>query len=412
MGNPLFKKRLGQHILTSQSTINAIITRSKIKNTDTILEIGPGTGALTIPILQKCKKIICIEKDPRLASELLKKVQSLNLSHKIELIIGDALKIPFPHFDMCISNTPYQISSPLVFKLLKHRHRCSVLMFQKEFADRMVARPGMKEYCRLSVAVQMRAKVEHLIKVSRKCFVPMPDVESAVVRIEVMRDSGICADEFGNMLRICFLRKNKTLGAIFKGEGIKNLMRKYIENDNLHKINGDLTYDTNHKLENVVLTNDCKQINTNKLNNNNYILLMDETKQISNHLKSSGFEEGSDIEMEDISMNGNNLDNLEYKKDINHNNDKIIYTEMNGNIQNFNNTIENKQNILDMSKKNEGKKIKKNKLDNVVNDELIKKILIRSNQLTSRANKMDIEDFLTLFLEFKKEGIHFEKIKE
>lgn len=217
MPNPQLTKKLGQHILINQSIITSIITRSKINPTDTILEIGPGTGNLTIPLLYHAKKLICIEKDPRLASELLKKVQSLKLSHKMELIVGDALKIDFPNFDMCISNTPYQISSPLIFKLLKYKFRACVLMFQREFADRLVARPGASEYCRLSVAVQLRAQVDHLIKVGRRSFVPVPDVDSSVVRIG-LRGHVDVGWEFDKLLKMCFLRKNRTLAAIFKKE--------------------------------------------------------------------------------------------------------------------------------------------------------------------------------------------------
>lgn len=219
MANPQLTKKLGQHILINQSIISSIITRSNIKSTDTILEIGPGTGNLTIPMLHRAKKLICIEKDPRLASELLKKVQSLKLTHKFELIVGDALKIDFPHFDLCISNTPYQISSPLTFKLLNCTFRSAVLMFQREFAERMVARPGQSQYCRLSVAVQLRARVDHLLKVGRKCFMPVPDVESSVVRIELKRKVDV-GWEFEKFLKICFLRKNRTLKAIFKKEAV------------------------------------------------------------------------------------------------------------------------------------------------------------------------------------------------
>lgn len=224
MPNPQLTKKLGQHILISQSIIASIITRSRIKPTDTVLEIGPGTGNLTIPILQKAKKLICIEKDPRLASELLKKVQSMNLTHKLELIVGDALKVDFPHFDMCISNTPYQISSPLIFKLLTHSFRSAVLMFQREFAERLVARPGNSQYCRLSVAVQLRAQVNHLIKVGRKCFTPAPEVESSVVMIEPRKRVQI-GWEFDRLLKICFLRKNRTLKAIFKKEAVSAISR-------------------------------------------------------------------------------------------------------------------------------------------------------------------------------------------
>jgi 18S rRNA (adenine1779-N6/adenine1780-N6)-dimethyltransferase len=91
---------------------------------------------------------------------------------------GDVLITELPFFDICVANIPYQISSPLVFKLLAHKpvFRCAVLMFQQEFAMRLVAQPGSDLYCRLSVNVQLLAKVDHLMKVSKNNFKPPPKV--------------------------------------------------------------------------------------------------------------------------------------------------------------------------------------------------------------------------------------------
>uniref|UniRef100_A0A183E307 rRNA adenine N(6)-methyltransferase n=1 Tax=Gongylonema pulchrum TaxID=637853 RepID=A0A183E307_9BILA len=99
---------------------------------------------------------------------------------------GDVIKIQWPFFDVCVANLPYQISSPFVFRLLLQRPlpRYAVLMFQKEFADRLLAKPGSKLYCRLSVNVQFLARVEHLMKIKRTEFRPPPKVDSAVVRID------------------------------------------------------------------------------------------------------------------------------------------------------------------------------------------------------------------------------------
>ncbi len=86
---------------------------------------------------------------------------------KLQLVVGDVIKTDLPFFDVCVANVPYQISSPLVFKLLLHRplFRCAVLMFQREFAQRLVAQPGDKLYCRLSINTQLLARVDHLMKV-------------------------------------------------------------------------------------------------------------------------------------------------------------------------------------------------------------------------------------------------------
>lgn len=94
-----------------------------------------------------------------------------------------------PPFDVCVANVPYQISSPIVFKLLAHKpaFRCAVLMFQREFAMRLVAKPNDPLYCRLSVNTQLLSKVEHVMKVSKNNFRPPPKVESSVVRIRPLQ---------------------------------------------------------------------------------------------------------------------------------------------------------------------------------------------------------------------------------
>ena len=144
-----------------------------------------------------------------------------------------------PFFDICIANTPYQISSPLVFKLLQHRpmFRCAVLMFQREFAQRLIAKPGSNMYCRLSVNVQLLARVDHLIKVGRNSFKPPPKVESSVVRIEPKYPPPpINFVEWDGLVRLCFLRKNKTLSAIFRLKNIlKMLQANYVKFTKLHQ---------------------------------------------------------------------------------------------------------------------------------------------------------------------------------
>jgi 18S rRNA (adenine1779-N6/adenine1780-N6)-dimethyltransferase len=184
-----------------------------------VLEVGPGTGNLTTRILAHAKKCVAVEMDPRMAAELAKRVQGTPAQKRLEILLGDVIKLPqLPYFDVCISNTPYQISSPLVFRLLAARPapRVCVLMFQREFAMRLVARPGDKLFCRLSVNAQMWAKVEHVMKVGKNNFKPPPQVESSVVRItpKVPRPD-ISWDEWDGLLRICFSRKNKTIRASF-----------------------------------------------------------------------------------------------------------------------------------------------------------------------------------------------------
>lgn len=220
---------LGQHILKNPLVAQGIVDKADIKPSDTVLEVGPGTGNLTVRILEKARKVIAVEMDPRMAAELTKRVQGKPEQKKLEIMLGDCIKTELPYFDVCISNTPYQISSPLVFKLLNQPRppRVSILMFQREFALRLLARPGDALYCRLSVNVQMWAKVTHIMKVGRGNFRPPPQVESSVVRIEVKQPRPpVDFGEWDGLLRICFVRKNRTIAAGFKSAQVLEILAK------------------------------------------------------------------------------------------------------------------------------------------------------------------------------------------
>jgi dimethyladenosine transferase len=228
----VMNKAFGQHILRNPVILKNMVEKSAIRSTDIILEIGPGTGNLTQLLLESGKKVIAIEVDPRMVAELNKRFSSEIHSKKLELIFGDFLQQDLPFFDICVANVPYQISSPLVFKLLAHRpsFRCAVLMFQKEFAQRLVAKPGNELYCRLSANVQLLSKVDHLMKVSKNNFKPPPKVESSIVRIEPKNPAPeINLMEWDGLLRICFIKKNKTLGSIFKNKTVLEKLYKNYE---------------------------------------------------------------------------------------------------------------------------------------------------------------------------------------
>ncbi|XP_022087925.1 probable dimethyladenosine transferase [Acanthaster planci] len=224
-----FRTDIGQHILKNPLVVDAIIDKAALRSTDTVLEVGPGTGNMTVKLLDRAKKVVACELDPRLAAELQKRVQGTHLSSKLHMIIGDVLKSDLPFFDVCVANLPYQISSPFVFKLLLHRpfFRCAVLMFQQEFAQRLVAKPGDKLYCRLSINTQLLARVDHLMKVGKNNFKPPPKVESSVVRIEPRNPPPpINFQEWDGLVRIAFVRKNKTLSAAFKTKAVMEMLEK------------------------------------------------------------------------------------------------------------------------------------------------------------------------------------------
>ncbi|XP_003702828.1 putative dimethyladenosine transferase isoform X1 [Megachile rotundata] len=225
----LFNTNIGQHILKNPLVIQSMVEKAALRPTDVVLEIGPGTGNMTVKLLDKAKKVIACEVDTRMVAELQKRVQGTPYQPKLQIMIGDVLKTDLPFFDLCVANIPYQISSPLVFKLLLHRplFRCAVLMFQREFAERLVAKPGDKLYCRLSINTQLLARVDLLMKVGKNNFRPPPKVESNVVRIEPRNPPPpVNYQEWDGLTRIAFVRKNKTLSAVFKQTTVLTMLEK------------------------------------------------------------------------------------------------------------------------------------------------------------------------------------------
>mmetsp|Transcript_28212 Transcript_28212/g.41673 ORF Transcript_28212/g.41673 Transcript_28212/m.41673 type:complete len:328 (-) Transcript_28212:905-1888(-) len=219
---------LGQHFLKNPAVVGSIVQKASIKPTDVVLEIGPGTGNMTVPLLKASKKVVAMECDNRMIREVLKRVEHTPEGSKLQVIQGDALKTQWPFFDVCVANVPYQISSGLVFKLLSHRpmFRCAVLMFQEEFALRLSARPGEALYCRLSVNTQLLAKVDQLLKVGRNNFRPPPKVESRVVRLELRNPPPpVNFVEWDGMIRLLFNRKNKTLRSVLCTKATMKLLQ-------------------------------------------------------------------------------------------------------------------------------------------------------------------------------------------
>jgi SAM-dependent methyltransferase len=104
-----FNTNVGQHILKNPSIAQAIVAKANLKPEDVVLEVGPGTGNLTVRILEEAKKVIAVEVDPRMAAEVTKRVQGTPQQKKLVVLLGDVIKTELPHFDVCISNTPYQV---------------------------------------------------------------------------------------------------------------------------------------------------------------------------------------------------------------------------------------------------------------------------------------------------------------
>ncbi|CAM4717800.1 hypothetical protein PO909_018566 [Leuciscus waleckii] len=252
----MFNTGIGQHILKNPLVVNAIIEKAALRPTDVVLEVGPGTGNMTVKLLEKAKKVVACELDTRLVAELQKRVQCTPMQNKLQILIGDVLKTELPFFDVCVANLPYQISSPFVFKLLLHRpfFRCAVLMFQREFAMRLVAKPGDKLYCRLSINTQLLSRVDHLMKVGKNNFRPPPKVESSVVRIEPKNPPPpVNFQEWDGLVRIAFVRKNKTLSAAFKSSAVEQLLEKnYRIHCSVHNIEVQQDFSITQKIDSIL----------------------------------------------------------------------------------------------------------------------------------------------------------------
>jgi 16S rRNA (adenine1518-N6/adenine1519-N6)-dimethyltransferase len=202
------KKRLGQNFAVNSGTLQRFVSHASLTEDDVVLEVGPGFGFLTQLLSSKCKKVIAVEVDPQLVSFLRTQLHSLK---NVDLIEGDILKVSLPPFNKVVSAPPYSISSPLIFRLLEQQFDWAVLILQKEFAERLAASVGTKDYGRLTVNVYYRAEVELLDVVPRTMFYPPPDVDSMMVRLKPRASPFRVDDEktFFELVRTLFTQRNK-----------------------------------------------------------------------------------------------------------------------------------------------------------------------------------------------------------
>ena len=224
------RKSLGQNFLYDQAILKQLIQCAEISQEDIVVEIGPGPGTLTKMLAQKSKKVIAIELD----AMLFKKLKTdFSETKNIELVQGDVLKFPFGSIGnfKVVANIPYYITTPIIFKLLEARDclKTMTLTIQKEVAERIVAKPGKKDYGVLSIMVQYYARPELKFIISRKSFRPAPRVDSAVVHFTILeRPSVQVKDEklFFKVVRTAFSKRRKTLSNSLKSlaENIKDIL--------------------------------------------------------------------------------------------------------------------------------------------------------------------------------------------
>ncbi len=221
------RKRFGQHFLTDDAVIDRIVRTIDPRPGEALVEIGPGLGALTGPLLERCERLTVIELDRDLAARLRRDA-------RLDVVEADVLNVDFGALAesagqplRVVGNLPYNISTPILFHLLEHsaQVRDQHFMLQKEVVQRMAAAPGGKDYGRLSVMLQWRYRIESVLDVPPTAFEPPPRVDSAVVRMEPLaRDDSIDAARLGELVGVAFSQRRKilrhTLGRWFEQQGL------------------------------------------------------------------------------------------------------------------------------------------------------------------------------------------------
>ncbi|MDI6796631.1 MAG: 16S rRNA (adenine(1518)-N(6)/adenine(1519)-N(6))-dimethyltransferase RsmA [Desulfatibacillaceae bacterium] len=222
------KKSMGQNFLKDASTAREIALAAGLEKTDRVVEIGAGLGALTIAVAPLVESLVAVEKDFRLMDFLQKVVDDSGLGN-VTVVNADALKIDWREMAgenppiTVIGNLPYNISTPLLFKVVENRSiiKRAVFLFQKELAQRMAASPGGKDYGRVSVTVQYAAAIRPLLHLGPGKFIPEPAVDSTLLELDFERGPHLAPKSealFYDLVRAAFSRRRKTLkNALAKG---------------------------------------------------------------------------------------------------------------------------------------------------------------------------------------------------
>ncbi|MFQ6105530.1 MAG: 16S rRNA (adenine(1518)-N(6)/adenine(1519)-N(6))-dimethyltransferase RsmA [Candidatus Hydrothermarchaeaceae archaeon] len=214
--------RLGQNFIVDESILERQVMHAHLKKSDTVLEIGPGIGSLTELLLESAGAVFVIERDRRMVDILRERFGGDN---RLKVVLEDALEVEFPEFNKVVSNIPYGISSPLTFRLFKHRFELGIITYQLEFANRMVALPCTRDYSRISVAASYYADLRILEHVPKDAFYPVPEVDSALVGLKPRKPRfRVDEEHFFNVLRGIFSHRGKTLRkALFHSDVLSSM---------------------------------------------------------------------------------------------------------------------------------------------------------------------------------------------
>jgi 16S rRNA (adenine1518-N6/adenine1519-N6)-dimethyltransferase len=218
-------KKLGQNFVHDPNTVRRIVAAAGLDEADTVVEVGPGLGSLTLGLLPACREVHAVEVDPVLAARLPDTIaeRAPGLAHKLHVIEDDAVRVSRDRFPSqptaLVANLPYNVSVPVVLHLLAELPtlRKALVMVQAEVADRMAAGPGSKVYGIPSVKIAWYATAKRVATVPRSVFWPVPNVDSALVRLERHDEPGTNRREVFRLVDAAFAQRRKTLRAALAG---------------------------------------------------------------------------------------------------------------------------------------------------------------------------------------------------
>ncbi len=219
-------RSLGQYFLVDIDVAARMVAYASVGSEDTVLEIGAGVGSVTEELARKAKRVYAVEKAKELC-EILRE-QYEDKKGKIEVIEADIMKLELPEFDKVVASIPYSLSSPITYRLLRHNFGLAVLLYQKEFAQKMTAEPGSHLYGRVSVIAQALADIEILELVHRDAFYPSPHVKTAIVRL-TEKKKRLVGDkrEFIEFVSVAFGHRRKMMRHIFStSDALKELAKR------------------------------------------------------------------------------------------------------------------------------------------------------------------------------------------
>jgi len=219
------KKSLGQHFLRDPGIVQRILAGAKFHSSSTVLEIGAGLGALTFPLAALVRQVLAVEKDETLVKKLRAGLSREGIGN-VTIIQEDILKLDLAGISEdtieVIGNIPYNISSPLIEKLILSRSRIprAILTLQRELAERLTASPGNKQYGALTVLIQCHAHLSTLVEIPKEAFYPKPKVSSTVVQFDFSKPYPRRPDHeefFKKVVRAAFAHRRKTLFNSLRG---------------------------------------------------------------------------------------------------------------------------------------------------------------------------------------------------